>query len=110
MEIRFNDDLCIIAPLCNKIDERATQSILKKISKESRKVAIDLNYVHECSIEFIEALKNCVDKNLGVFNIPSDIFVLFNIMNVDKHVKLYVSEMDFEENSRQILNRKFKLI
>ena len=110
MEMRFNDDLCIIAPLCNKIDERTTQCILRKISKESRKVAIDLNYVQECSIEFIEALKNNVDKNLGVFNIPSDIFVLFNIMNVDKHVKLYVSEMDFVENARQILNRKFRLI
>ena len=110
MEVRYNDKVCIIAPLCDKLDGNKTQSILKRICKESRKVAIDLSYVQECSVEFIEALQKIVNKNLGIFNIPSDIFVLFNIMNVDKYVNLYVSEIDFEENSRQILNRKFTVI
>lgn len=110
MEIRDNDKICIIAPICEIIDKHKTTRILEKINKDSRRVAIDLSYVQECSIDFIEALKSLPQKNLGIFNIPSDIFVLFNIMDLDKSIKFYVSEMDFESDSHQIINRKFALI
>ena len=45
-----------------------------------------------------------------MFNIPSDLFVLFNVMNLDKSLELFVSEMDFEENAHQLINRKFKVV
>ncbi len=111
MEIRENKNIFIITPLCSKLTERDTERIFKKVSKETRQVAIDLNYVTDCSIEFIESLKElATKKTLGVFNIPSDIFVLLNIMNLDKNIKMFVSELDFEENSRQIINRKFSVV
>lgn len=110
MEIRYNDEICIIAPICEKLDNYNTKKMLEKLRNESRKVAIDLNYVQECSIDFIDGIRNLSKKDLGIFNIPSDIFVLFNIMNIDKTVKLYVSESDFESDTHQIINRKFALI
>ena len=110
MEIRDNDKICIIAPICTKIDSFKTSCILKRINRETRRIAIDLSYVQECSIEFIEAIKTLSDKTISIFNIPSEIFVLFNIMNVDKSAKLYVSELDFKSDSHQIINRKFAII
>ena len=110
MEIRDNDKICIIAPICTKLDGYRVKKILDKIETETRNVAIDLAYVQDCTIEFIEGLKNLTNKNLGIFNIPSDIFVLFNVMKLDKSVKLFVSENDFEEDTRQLISRNFSLV
>jgi hypothetical protein len=110
MEIRYDDKTCIIAPICARLDEYKIKRLIKTINSESRQVGLDLKNLSECSIEFIESLKNLVHKDLGIFNIPSDIFVLFNIMNLDKSTKLYVSELDFQENARQLINRKFSII
>jgi hypothetical protein len=111
MEIRSNRYTYIIAPLSEKLDRYEASRIEAEIKNESREVAIDLNYVKDCSIEFIETLKKLTNtKTIGIFNIPSDIFVLFNIMNVDKLVKLYVSELDFKSSQRQLINRQFKLV
>ena len=87
MEIRENKNLCIITPICNIINGRRITRILDKIKQETRKVAIDLSYVQGCSIEFIEALGSINNKEIGIFNIPSEIFVLFNIMKMDKKLK-----------------------
>ena len=111
MEIRENKNIFIIAPLSKNLTQRNSKRIFDKASKESRQIAIDLNYVSNCSIEFIEDLKKFASqKTLGIFNIPSDLFVLFNIMELDKSAKLFVSELDFEENSRQLINRKFAIV
>lgn len=109
MEIRENDNYYIIAPICNTIDEYKTQRLLEEISRENRKVALDLAYVNNCSIDFIEGI-SALARKISIFNIPSDIFVLFNIMNIDKELDLYVSELDFIENCRAIINRKFSII
>ena len=110
MEIRDNEKVCIITPLCSKLDSYKIQRIFSRIEKESRKVAIDMSKVQECSIDFFDKLKSISCKDLGIFNISSDIFVLLNVMDIDKTAKLYVSEMDFEEDSRQLINRKFALV
>ena len=41
MEIRDNEDICIIAPICEKLDSRRIKRIVEKIQQEKRKVAID---------------------------------------------------------------------
>lgn len=111
MEIRENRNVFIIAPLCANLTKRDSKRIVEKADNESREVAIDLNYVTNCSIDFIEDLiELSTKKRFGIFNIPSDIFVLFNLMGIDKNINLFVSELDFRENSRQLINRKFSVI
>ena len=111
MEIRDNDKICIFAPLGGRLDKRESERLLKEISLETRQVGIDLKYVYDCTIDFIDALKLSAQKRqIAIFNIPSDIFTLFNIMKLDKTVNLYVSEYDFENNSRRLVNREFKLV
>ena len=111
MEIRDNEKVCIITPLSTKINEYETSKIIKEISNESRSVALDLSCVQDCTIDFLEKLQNiCSIKKIGIFNISSDLFALFNVMNIDKFAKLFVSELDFEEDARQIINRRFKIV
>ena len=107
MEIRENDKVCIITPLCANLDKYKLVQIFREIENESRRIALDLSEVSECSIDFIEGIKSIKSKKLSIFNISSDLFVLFNLMNLDKVVKVFASELDFEENARQIINRRF---
>jgi anti-anti-sigma regulatory factor len=110
MEIRENDKLCIIAPIQNELSDYKVKKIIDRINRETRKVSIDLSNIQSCSSFFIESLAKLQNKDLSIFNINSDIFVLFNIMNIDKTIKLFVSELDFEENTRQLINRKFSIV
>lgn len=111
MEIRDNDKLCIITPLSTIINKYESTRIIDEIQHESRSVALDLSYVQDCTIDFLEKLKNiCSTKKIGIFNIPSDLFVLFNMMKVDKFAKLFVSELDFTEDTRQLINRHFEIV
>lgn len=111
MEIRDNNKFCIFAPLSSRIDEYEASRLLKNIKKESRLVAIDLQYVHDCTIDFINTIKQISkEKQIGIFNIPSDIFTLFNVMEIDKISNLFVTELDFIENQRQLINRKFLIV
>ena len=108
MEIRYDDKICIFAPLTAKLDKRACIRLFSKLDEEQKHVGLDLSYVQDCTIDFCEAIIDISKKkNIGIFNITSDIFALFNIMNIDKAANLYVSELDFEENSRRVINRKF---
>ena len=110
MEIRDNNNICIITPLSTRLDGRKTDKIIARLLNEQRVVGLDLSYVQDCTIDFIDAIKGLIDKNLGVFNINSDMFVLFNMMNLDKCVMLFVTESDFEHGARQLINRKFSLL
>ena len=111
MEIRDNEKLCIIAPLSKTINNYEATRIIKEIEGESRSVALDLSYVTDCTIDFLEKLQNiCSAKKVGIFNISSDLFALFNIMKIDKIAKIFVSELDFAENTRQLINRNFKIV
>ena len=111
MLVRYNNKICIFAPLSVKLDKRVCRRLFSKLNNESRQIALDLSYVADCTIDFCEALTEISKrKNVSIFNIPSDIFALFNIMNIDKCTNLFVSEIDFEENSRRLINRKFSFV
>ena len=111
MEIRDNEKFCIFAPLTPIMDKRESERLNKEILNEVRTVGIDLKYVSDCTVDFIETLKNLSKiKPLGIFNIPSDIFAVFNFMGIDKNLSVYVSEQDFESGNRAIINRKFTVI
>ncbi|MCQ2739377.1 MAG: hypothetical protein MJ237_04030 [bacterium] len=111
MEITEYEDFCIYAPLSSKLDGHECERLVLELISETRPVAIDLSYVNDCSTEFIVRLKQLVSiKNFGIFNIPSDIFAIFNLMGLDKTFNLYVCEDDCKSSIRQLVNRKFSVI
>ena len=109
MEIFNTDKYCIITPLSPKLSEHETARISSEIGRfYPLRIGLDLSYVRDCTIDFIEKIKEL--GNVSLFNVSSDIFAILISMNLDKSIKLYVSEMDFLDNRHQLLNRKFKLI
>lgn len=111
MEIRENEKVCIFAPLSGKLDRDETARLVREIMVEPRQIGIDLKYVYDCTIDFIEGLKQSAKvKKLAIFNIPSDIFVIFNVMKLDRVIDLYVSESDFEYQARRLVSRSFSLV
>jgi hypothetical protein len=111
MEIRENNTICIFAPLSTNLNKRETQRLISNLKKETRKIALDLSHVTDCTIDFLENIKViATEKNMGIFNINSVIFTLFLTMNLDKSLNLFVNEIDFIENSRQLLKRDFSLV
>ena len=109
MEIKTSDNFCIITPFSPKLVEKEAKKLFAEILRNKNlKMGIDMSFVKECTIEFIDVLSKIGD--IGLFNVTSDIFVLFNIMNVDKKINLFVSELDFKADKHQLLNRRFCLI
>ena len=109
MEINVKDDCYIITPLSPKLTERETQRLNEELlNAQGSRTALDMSCVQDCTIDFIEEIKN--HKNISLFNISSDIFAILISMNLDKKIKLFVSELDFLNNKHQLLNRKFTLV
>lgn len=108
MEIRASQKYCILTPLSPKLDEKQAIRLLREIKNNScLNVGIDLNFVSDCTIEFIETIKA---NKVGLFNIPSDIFSLLSMMNLDKIIPLYTTEEDFKSDRHRLLNRKFSIV
>ena len=111
MEIRETREYLIITPLSSVLDLRESERLFSEINLTKKKPALDMNSVTECSIYFLNKLiEYTKSKDISLFNINSDVFALFNFMKIDKFAKLFVSELDFIEDSRQIINRNFLLL
>ncbi len=109
MEIITNNEYCIITPFAQKADKYEMERIYHTVSAcHAKRVALNLGYVKDCTIDFLEGLGKI--ENISLFNIPSDIFVIINCMNLDRIFNLYVSKLDFINKKRRILNRKFSVI
>lgn len=112
MEIKDNNKVCIITPLSPKLDKREALRLIKEFQTINNKsIALDLGFVQDCNLEFFNQIKEFAStRKLSLFNISSDMFVIINFFNLDKIFNLYVSELDFEEEKHQLLNRKFSLV
>ena len=111
MEIKHTENACIFTPLTPKLDSYSTERLFSEINSTRKISAIDLTFVQECTIDFLSTLVEYAKiEKLSIFNIPAEIFVLFNVMNIDKSVHLYVNKEDFEQNSRQLVNRKLAVV
>ena len=109
MEIKFIGNHCIIAPLSPRLGERETNRLFNEIMKNSMfQIGLDLSYVKDCTYDFINTIRELED--ISLFNIPSDIFSILIIMDLDKTLNIFTSELDFTENKNRLINRKLALV
>jgi len=109
MEINVKDNCYIITPLSSKLTDWETSRLHEEIKNNlGQRIALDMSMVKDCTFDFIDEIKNY--KNISLFNINSDIFAILTSMNLDKTLKLFVSEMDFMADKHQLLNRKFSIV
>ena len=74
------------------------------------KIAFDMKSVKEIREDFMQLFNMFKSHNkLNLFNIDSQLMALLMLRSCDKCVNIYADESDFWENSRAIVNRKFKV-
>lgn len=108
MEINLKDNCRIITPLSPKLTDWETQRLREELNTSDIKTALDMSLVQDCTIDFIEEIKS--HEGISLFNINSDIFAVLTSMNLDKTLKLFVSELDFLSDKHQLINRKFSVV
>ena len=109
MEIVLKNNCRIITPLSPKLTDRETQRLSEElINCYEERTALDMSFVQDCTNDFIDEIR--MHKGISLFNINSDIFAILTSMNLDKTIKLFVSEMDFLNDKHQLINRKFCIV
>ena len=109
MEIIIKDNCRIITPLSPKLTDRETERLNDElINCNGERIALDMTYVNDCTIDFLDKIR--IHKGISLFNINSDVFAILTSMNLDKALKLFVSEMDFFADKHQLINRNFSLV
>ena len=109
MEIKDIDKCRIITLFSPKLTEHEADRLKEELELGGgKRIGIDMSYVRDCTIHFINELIGI--KDISLFNIQSDIFAIFTSMELDKSLKLFVSEPDFLENKHRLLNRKFSIV
>jgi len=109
MEIHLKDNCRIITPLSPKLTDRETERLSEElINCYEDRTALDMSYVQDCTIDFIDEIRQ--HKGISLFNINSDIFAILTSMNLDKTLNLFVSEMDFLNDKHRLINRQFSIV
>ena len=109
MEIIEKGNCRIIIPLSPKLTDWETERLREELSADNtNRTALDMSFVQDCTIDFIDEIKS--HEGISLFNISADIFAVLTSMNLDKSLKLFVSELDFLNNKHQLLNRKFSIV
>ena len=109
MEITLKDNCRIITPLSPKLTERETQRLSEElINCYEDRTALDMSFVQDCTNDFIDEIR--MHKGISLFNVNSDVFAILTSMNLDKTLKLFVSELDFLSDKHQLINRKFSIV
>ena len=87
---------------------------LKKILKDipsDRPIALNLNDVDCVCVEFLEFLREVSSlRHFSLTNLQSEILVLLNLTKYDKFAPIFLSDIDFLEQKRALLNRRFVVL
>jgi hypothetical protein len=87
---------------------------LQKILNEfpfDKSIALNLNDVDSICVEFLDLLKETSRKRrISLTNIQAEIFVLLNLTKYDKFAPLFLSDIDFLEQKRALINRRFSVL
>lgn len=99
-------------------DNEISNGLLFQLKKEikaqnkRKRVALNLANLSVINNEFLESLEELSNSGikLSLFNLSLNVYLLLFIMKYDKFADLFVSEPDFLQNQRNIVNRQFKLL
>jgi len=87
---------------------------LKKILNElpsDLPIALNLQDVDYICVEFLEFLRESSRfKSLSLTSLQSELLVLLNLTKYDNFAPIFLSDVDFLEQKRVLLNRRFSLL
>lgn len=85
--------------------------LMDKMDLNTKPVALDLKEVESVTEDFFTFIKNFSETTkLTLLNIPSELFALLNLRRYDKNVRMFNNNLDFVEDKRELINRKFHIV
>ncbi len=85
--------------------------LMDKMDLNTKPVALDLKEVESVTEDFFTFIKNFSETTkLTLLNIPSELFALLNLRRYDKNVRMFNNNLDFIEDKRELINRKFHIV
>ncbi len=103
----FYPDFRIFTSKC--VDEISTYIKLQKKEKTYNSVVIDMSKIQVLTTEFFDLINGCPNKII-LINTSAEILAVLNLMGYDKKLKLFVNNIDMEEDRRELRNRKFHVV
>ena len=81
-----------------------------RLSIRRKNIAINMKNIDSVSGEFFLALKRLSKYNISLYNVGLNLSLLFELTNTGRNVRIFVNELDFIEEKRLLVNRKFKVV
>jgi len=77
----------------------------------NKSVALNLHDVDYICVDFLEFLKETSkSRNLALTSLQSEILVLLNLTKYDNFAPIFLNDIDFLEQKRELLNRRFSVV
>lgn len=78
---------------------------------ESKAIVLNLDEVAFVCSDFLEFLKKISSsRKISLTCLHSEILVLLNLTEYDKFVSIFLTDFDFLQQKRELLNRKFAVV
>ncbi|MCM1264568.1 MAG: hypothetical protein NC200_00060 [Candidatus Gastranaerophilales bacterium] len=112
METKLLNKKYILNPAVTSINETTVSLIENEIrsKKQAAQFVINLENVERCINRFFLMLASLRDYNISLVNVDSRILSTIYMMRFDKFVKIYGNDISLEENTNELINRRFALV
>ncbi len=81
-----------------------------RLNIRRKNIAINMKNIDSVSGEFFLALKRLSKYNISLYNVGLNVSLLLELTNARKSIKVFANELDFIEEKRLLVNRKFKVV
>lgn len=115
MDINSKDNNagCILNLHSNKLTFESVVVLQKKIKElpTNKSVALNMKNVDFICIEFLDFLKESARlKRVSLTCLQAEILVLLNLIQYDKFAPIFLTDSDFLNQKRELLNRRFLVV
>lgn len=120
ISIRQKEEFAILDIQTPKLDADSVvvlkEILFQLINEDKRKVLINFANVTEVDslaigcIMAANQLSLIYGHKIGIFNVITDVLLLFYVVKMDKHVNIYMNEIDALKNKNSLVKRNFKVV
>ena len=86
------------------------KKLMRRVSPQ-KAIALNLEKIESITPEFLSFIKLCERKQkLSLTETPCEVFAILNLTQYAKFVNMFLTDKDFYEHKRTLIERNFKLV
>ena len=98
----------VLLPKVSTITDKTVCEIETVLSKLTKPVVIDLDGVDSCVNNFYRLFEKY--SGITLLNTDSKLLAMLYITKFDKFVKIYGDLVSYQDNARELINRRFHIV